>query len=238
MIDHCPNCQKALNFSEVQQAKIKSALTTVGTGTLKIKCPMCSGSIEMMADGTPWQQKSAPAAKSASGRKTPEPPRPPDIDWLTKGVFEEKETIRDIPKVLILIDKGEVRDRVTGAMVESFFQPLVVDTVDEAMEQMQAIQFNAVVLHSKFAGGSLGRSKFHEFMRRMPMNRRRYIFYLLIGPEFHTLYAMEALANSANLVVSEKEVEHMKNIYKRGKAEYDQLFGPYVSALKDLGSSS
>ena len=122
-------------------------------------------------------------------------------------------------------------------MVESFFQPIAVDTEAEAMEQMRVIQFDAVVLHTRFGGGKLRKSKFHDYMKKMSMVRRRYIFYILIGSELHTLYSLEALSNSANLTINENDIEHMKNIYKRGKTEYDELFGPYINVLKEKGTS-
>ena len=234
MITHCPKCNNMLNFSDAQQVKIRGALATVGSGTLKLKCPQCKEPIELLSDGSSadWRQKPSGGSK---GGKIPDPPKPPDVDWLTQGVFEEKETIKDIPKILILINAGETRDKVTGAMVESFFQPIAVDTAAEAMEQMQVVQFDAVIMHSNFDNKPFQSSEFHDFMKKMPMTRRRYIFYALIGPEFNTLYTLEAASYSANMVVNEKYVEHVKNIYKRGKAEYEELFGSYISALEEHG---
>ena len=212
MIANCPHCEKALNFSEAHLTKINGALATLGAGTtLKIKCPMCTDPIELQSDGTlaEWGQRPKPPAPSSSASGGLEPPAPPDIDWLTHGGFEKDDTIKDIPKVLVLVDPGPARDKIVGSMVESFFQPVAVDTVAEALEQMRVIQFDAVVLHSQFAGGRLRKSEFHAYMMKMPMVRRRYIFYILIGPEFHTLYALEALTNSANLTINEKDLEHM-----------------------------
>jgi len=236
MISHCPNCNKALNFSESQQDKIKSALAAMTTGTLKLKCPHCKVPMELMSDGSlaDWRQKPMGAAKK-SDRKMPEPPKPPDINWLTKNSFDDEEKIKDIPKILVLVDAGPTREAVFGAMIESFFQPVAVDTREEAIEQLQAIQFNSVILHSRFAGETLLQSKVHEFLRRMPMGRRRYIFYVLVGPEFSTLYSLEALSYSANMVINEKDVEHFKNIYKKGKAENDELFGAFIKVLNEQG---
>lgn len=238
MITHCPKCNKELNFNEQQTAKIESALAVVKTGTLKLKCPHCKDPIELLADGSlaDWrQQASAPASVPASSRKAVDPPLPPDVNWLTTSDFEEDEAIRDIPKILVLMDPGPARDSVIDAMVESFFQPVAVDTRGEAVGQMQAIQFDSVIMHSRFAGESFLQSQVHDMLRSMPMNRRRHIFYVLIGPEFSTLYSLEALCYSANMVVAEKDVEHIKNIYRKGKAESDELFLPYINALKVHG---
>lgn len=236
MITHCPQCNKALNFSDNQYNKIQAALAAMKTGTLKLKCPHCKVPMELLADGSlaDWRQR--PATKP-TGRKMPEPPPPPDINWLTEAAFEESEAIRDIPKVLVLIDKGPMRDMVMEAMVESFSQPMAVDTKAEAVEQIQAISFDSVILHSHFGGESLLQSNVHDIMKRMQMARRRYIFYVLIGPEFSTLYSLQALSHSANLVINEKDVLHMKNIYRKGQDERLELFGPYIKTLQEHGVS-
>lgn len=235
MITHCPKCKKELSFNDQQLAKIESALAVVKAGTLKLKCPHCKDPIELLADGSlaDWRQQAA-SAPAPSG-KVVEPPLPPDVNWLTTSDFEEDEKIRDIPKILVLMDPGSARNSVVDAMVESFFQPVAVDTKGEAVEQMLAIHFDSVIMHSSFAGESLRQSQVHDMLQRMPMNRRRHIFYVLIGPEFSTLYSLEALCYSANMVVAEKDVAHIKNIYKKGKAESDEFFLPYINALKAHG---
>ncbi len=62
------------------------------------------------------------------------------------------------------------------------------------------------------------------------MARRRAIYYIIMGPEFHTLYDLEALANNANLVVNDKEAAYLEIIFKKGRQDYDDLFGPYLEA--------
>jgi hypothetical protein len=237
MITHCPNCNKPLNFNESQHAKIQSALGALQGGTLKLKCPHCKVPMELLSDGSlaDWRQKTAIAK---SGRKMPEPPQPPDINWLTKTAYEDIETLKEIPKIMVAIDPGPTRDAVVEATVELFFQPITVDSVDEALEQMHAVQFDSVILHSRFGGEPLLQSKVHDILKGLPMARRRYIFYVLFGPEFNTLYSLEALSYSANMVINEKDVEYIKNIYKKGKAESDALFGPYARMLEEHGVTS
>lgn len=235
MISTCPHCAKDFNFNEAQQEKIEAALGTLKGGTLKLKCPRCFEPVELSSDGMLADWRLA-ASSLTKGRSGPEPPAPPDIEWLTKGIFKEDERIRDIAKALVLIEPGEVRAKVMGALVESFYQPVSVDTVEEAMAQLRMVQYDTVVLHSRFAGIKLRKSEVHDYMMKMPMAQRRYMFYILVGQEFHTLYTLEALANSANLVVNDRDVDHFKNLYKRGKVDYEELFGPYIKILKETGS--
>jgi hypothetical protein len=69
-------------------------------------------------------------------------------------------------------------------------------------------------------------------MCAMNMARRRYIFYVLIGPEFKTFYNIQALAESANLVVNEKDTPYFGVILRKSIPDYEELFGPYMEELK------
>ncbi|MBU0673446.1 MAG: zinc-ribbon domain-containing protein [Proteobacteria bacterium] len=237
MITHCPHCRKELRFSETQHTKIASALKTIQSGTLKLRCPLCNKSIELLSDGSlaDWRQENVTAQPDTRASNLPEPPPPPDVEWLTAETFEDEARIQDIPKALILIDPGKVRDAVAGALVESFFQPINAGTVSEGLSLIRGAMYTMVVLHSGFDGVSLRDSEFHKYMCRMPMTKRRYLIYVLVGPGFHSLYSLDALSNSANLVINDNDVRFFKNFYKRARTEYDDLFGPYIEALKSHG---
>ena len=100
---------------------------------------------------------------------------------------------------------------------------------------MRFVNFKAVVFHSGFEGGELEASSFQAHMKKMPMAKRRHIFYVLVGPKFNTLYDLEALASSANLVVNDNEISKFNIILKKSLQDYEDLFGPYIATLKAAG---
>jgi len=63
------------------------------------------------------------------------------------------------------------------------------------------------------------------------MLKRRFIFYILIGPEFSTLYDLEALSNSANLVVNTQEIPELLTILRKAIPRYEDLFGSLMAEL-------
>jgi hypothetical protein len=168
-------------------------------------------------------------------RLPPDAPKPPDLGWLSSGVYSEKEAVENVPHALIMTGDEEITTNVTMAFGEIGYQPTYVRSAEEAIAKMQFMNFEAVVLHSGFEGGGLEGSTVHQYMREMAMSRRRYIFYILVGPEFRTLYDLEALANSANLVVNDSDAGHFSIILKRGMNDYNDLFGPYLEALGNYG---
>ncbi|MCJ7601796.1 MAG: hypothetical protein MUO63_09895, partial [Desulfobulbaceae bacterium] len=114
------------------------------------------------------------------------------------------------------------------------YKAVMPRTAEDAIERMRFTNFAAVVLHFGFEG-NLANSTVHTHMQGMSMPKRRYIYYVLIGPEFRTLYNLEALSDSANLVINEADISAFPLVLKKGFRDYDELFGPYLAALESLG---
>jgi uncharacterized protein YbaR (Trm112 family) len=239
MIDACPYCKEPLNLTESQWTKIQTALNKLTPGTLlKLGCPHCQKPFDLKPDGTLAGQQFSPVIPGGpmGARKVKiSPPPPPDIGWLSSGQMQEKEIIEDTPMALILMNKAAGVTTVREAFEDEGFLPVFAETVDEALDKMQFSPFAAVVLHSAFGEDALSSNKLHIFMRKMGMTRRRNIHYTLIGPEFKTLYDLQALSNSANLVVNDSDLEHFRLILKKSLHESQKLFGPLAEAMVAQG---
>lgn len=239
MIDHCPHCQKQLALSEAQIAKVENALASLPQGKLlKLGCPHCQQPIELRGDGTTTTQSTAPGAKSAvtgAKKQTIDPPKPPDLSWLESGQFEEKEIIQDVPMALILMQDGPERGVISESLSSAGYLPVFPNSAEDAIDRMQFGNFGAVVLHSGFEAGGLAKGTFHAHMRAMAMSRRRSIMYILVGPELTTLYDLEALAHSANLVVNDRDAKRFNLLYKKAAQDNALFFGPLIETMNELG---
>lgn len=232
MISQCPHCQKALQFSPAQQEKIAQALANLKSGTLKLGCPLCRKPINLNADGSLHEETATAAAASQPPvHDAVTPPGYPDISWLAQGIYSEQDVLTEAPKGLVLMESGKERDALGTVLSERGYQTEFPESAKDALVQMRFGSYAVVVLHDEF-DGPLSQSIFHREMSSMPMDRRRTIFYVLIGKQLHTLYNMEALAYSANVVVNEAEVAHFDIILKKGVQDQLELFGPYVEALR------
>ncbi len=244
MIDTCPHCQEPLNLSDVQKSKVQTALDKLPSDNLlKLGCPQCQKPFELKSDGTSAGQK--PQKGAAAPRGGPPlkgakniavtPPPPPDLDWLASGQMQEKEIMEDTPMVLILMNKGPGLSTVREAYEDEGFLPVFSDSLEGAIDRIQFTPFAALVLHSRFEGDSLESNNFHSFIKKMAMGRRRNIHYTLIGPEFQTLYDLQALSNSANLVVNDNELNNFRIILKKSLHESQKLFGPLADSMMRQG---
>ena len=247
MIGNCPHCQGALKFNAAQLAKIEQALKALKPGQrLPLKCPHCTKPMNLDAAGNAeGAAKPAAAPEAAAPPKAPEPaaevvkpPPPPNMDWLksqkNEGIqFEEHS--RDVPMALVLHGDDNMRHLIVSSMEALGYQASSVDTPEAAIHETLSSSYACVIYHTGFEPGGLKNSTFHQHMRKMLMSRRRYIFYILIGPEFISLYDMQALANSANLVVAEKDMKDFQPILHKAIPYYEQLFGPLLEELAAFG---
>ncbi len=239
MISHCPHCNQELKLSDAMNAKIEQALAGLGDGKfLKLGCPNCRGQIQLKKDGSLFDESgpvSAPVAKSQA--QLPTPPEPPDVSWLAAGEFMEREVVEDIPMVMVLMEEGEGKTGVVDTFEGMGYQSVVAESGEDAIERMRFVNFSAVVLSSQFEKSGLVDSVFHKHMRELPMTKRRYMYYILVGEEFHTFYDLEALAYSANLVMNINDVSYMNVILRKGLGDYEELFGPWLATLNEHGKN-
>jgi CheY-like chemotaxis protein len=220
----CSNCSKALKISD----KIQKGLRQLGPGrVLRLTCPECQESIALDAGHLTTAIKQETVIVGSHVK----PPMPPDIGWLKDGLFEEEEVVEDIPQALILAKPGEQRDLISKAVESIGYQTAFAESGKEAMERLQFINFASVILHENFEDGAMRSSSFHQFMRNMSMQKRRFIFYILISSEFSTLYDLEALSFSANLVVNNNEVPELLTILRKAIPRYEELFGSLMAEI-------
>ncbi|MEE4242964.1 MAG: hypothetical protein V2I36_15985 [Desulfopila sp.] len=229
----CHVCGKQLKLG----SKMLESINALEPGkSIRVKCPACSNPIVLDTSIVrPVGKKPARKEKKVTSEQKVRPPAPPDISWLEEGVFDEEQVIEDVPLALILMDDSDSRDTVIESIESIGYKSEIVRSSQEAMEKMQFVEYSCVVLQSNYEGSDLASSTFHQYMCSMSMERRRFVFYILIGREFQTLYNLQALANSANLVVNEKEVPYFNVIIRKAIPEYEELFGLLMEELRVHG---
>jgi len=233
MITNCPHCGFKLTFSDAQRAKLQQALNSLEPGKrLTIKCPNCKKPIRLNAEGA-----AEGVTKNASEKQetSVHPPPLPDLGWLETGHFEDEDKLEDVPMALVLHPDPATVETIKATLETSGYRVLTADSVDNAVKQVRFINFTCIIFHTDFEAVRLEDSVFHAHMLKMAMERRRYIFYILMGPRFHSLYDLEALVSSANLVIKEEDIKHFDLILRKSLPAYEELFGPFLEELGAYG---
>jgi len=233
----CPKCGKQLKLSDKFKENLKKLKPDQKA---RVKCIQCEEPFAIDASMLNGNQANGPSGPQQGitqrvRRVGVKPPEPPDVSWLQEGVFDDQEVVEEIPLALILIPENCGAADVIKAVEALGYRAQLATSVEAAIEKMEFVNYSGVIQHSEFEPGGLKNSVFHAFMSQMSMTKRRYIFYVLIGKELHTLYDLEALAYSANIVVSEKDVAYFGTILRKAIPEYEALFGPLMEELRVLG---
>lgn len=230
----CPHCNQQLRFSD----KFKESLKALKPGQkAKIKCTQCSQPFSVdstMFEGTAGAHFSAVGQKEAKAIDV-KPPTPPDVSWLAEGTYEEEDVVEEIPLALVLVPEDHGREEVVNAVEGLGYRAEVSESGEVAMEKMEFVNYASVILHTEFEEGGLAKSKMYRFLRNMEMGRRRYLFFALIGERLNTLYDLQALAYSANIVVNERDVQYFGTILRKAIPDYEALFGPLMEEMRVYG---
>ena len=217
----CSACGK----SHKSNSKLEASLDKLQPGQkIRLKCSQCGEPIPLSR-----------ADLLGGGLHTVSPPAPPDTSWLKDGIFEDEEIVSDIPQALILAKPGEIRDKMSSALSGLGYRTETAEQTGDVITQMQFINYTCVVLSTDCVEGRFEDDPLHRFLSSMEMSRRRYIFYVLVGSEFKTFYNLQALSNSANLVVNAIDIPHFGVILRKAIPEYELLFGPYMDEMKIQG---
>lgn len=231
----CPKCGKQLKLSD----KFKESLKNLKPDQkARVKCIHCEEPFPI--DASMFDKKPAAGGVQKGAAPKPrgvmvKPPEPPDVSWLQEGRFEDQEVVEEIPLSLVLVPENHGRSEIVKAVESIGYRAEIAESAASAIEKMEFVNYSGVILHTDFEPEGLRGGAFHKFMSGMGMTKRRYVFYTLVGSDLHTLYDLEALAYSANIVVNERDLPHFGTILKKAIPDYEALFGPLMEELRVLG---
>ena len=189
----------------------------------------------LRAEGRTFKQASSDLMHPfpAEKRRT-QPPPPPDISWLTSENHDthDQDAPEDLPSALILAADAGTYEHFSATFEKFGYRIESAQTTGEAVHRISSFPYAAVALHSSFVGGDIGPdSPVHSAIIRLPMEKRRLMYYILAGPQFHTFYALQALACSANLVVNDNHLDKLTPLLRKSLREYEELFAPLLQVM-------
>ena len=160
-------------------------------------------------------------------------PPPPDPDWLTDCLDPgDGSGAANIPSALVAIVPDGRRALAADTLEKMGYQVDIVVTAAEGLDLLRAGRYDLLLCEADRAFADL-----HRTIRQLSPGRRRLLFYAIVGPRLHTLYDLEALAFSANLVINDREMPHLEPVLRKGLRDYEKLFRPLIDALSGESAS-
>jgi len=213
--------------------KIRDDLLALPSGQkARVKCVACSSLITFDPAEALGMERQEEGRRTLIGAK---PPPPPDLQWLRDGDFANQDVIEEISRSMVLMPSGEGKNIVVQTMEGLGYVAERPETPEAALDRLEFLPFASIFLHEEYEPGGFQSGAFYRTMRMMNMSKRRYIFFVLIGKELHTLYNLEAFSLSANLTVRESDLPLLHTVLRKAIPNYDELFGPYIDELRIVG---
>ena len=159
---------------------------------------------------------------------TVRPPQPPGDTWKHNNDTGRRANA-NTPFALVLMQDSGLRGLVECILHGIGYQIVIPDSTEDACIRLRSDPYQVVVCDTE-----PNSEMFHEYIcNTLNPSRRRLIYYVLIGPQLLTCYDIQALALSANTVVSYADLPHLEHILRRGFQEYEALFGPLLMELRE-----
>lgn len=129
---------------------------------------------------------------------------------------------------LVLLRNAEQQALAEEALTRMDYTAVNAPTAVKGIEELRRAPFQLVL-----CGTDATFARFRDHItKNVPVQRRRRIFYALVGPHLHTCYNMEALAMSANLVINEQDLPELEGILHKGFLAYGKLYKSYLELIE------
>lgn len=157
-------------------------------------------------------------------------PLPPDVSWLADGLPDSTSDSNVQPRQCLVISSSKAnRDAIKRALSPFGYIPSQAPSSRErSVRELSNPNISLVI-------GDVAdvMPVMHARMLALPIVRRRMVFYVLVGPNLRTLYGLEALSLSANLVVNYSDLDRLELILRKGFRDFEALYGAFLEQLQN-----
>ncbi|MCL2789402.1 MAG: hypothetical protein FWD79_02025 [Desulfobulbus sp.] len=178
-------------------------------------------------------EKKAKPAEATEPAKVVVPPPPPDTSWLAKAASGgQQEQADDAPfSALLALGKKTQQEMLARKLNKMGYTVITASSATQALERLGSSKYHLV-----FCSADAAFKEVRRFVNQLTADQRRGIYFVLIGADLHTLYNLEALALSANLVINDRNLSSLELILHAGLHNYEQLFRPLLDLLDSTAS--
>ena len=140
-------------------------------------------------------------------------------------------------KTALICDDSAAADTLKTILGKLDLKCHTAETSERAIERMKYTTYDLIVISETFAGSILATNGVLNYLAPLPMAQRRYTYFVLVGDSFRTLDAMQAYAQSVNLVVNPNDLSNLGAILKKGLTEFENFYKVYKKVLVGLGEA-
>jgi len=222
----CEQCQTKLGIPDEKVPK---------DHPVRITCPKCETKMTLnpnrpatreSADSEP-EERTPPAKQSKGGYDYADYS---DDDAL--HFFEEGTKLS-----LVLTSNGDSSEKIKKAVEFLGYKFIPAPSTRDAIGKLRFHHFDLIVLSDGFDGQPIDHSPILNYLNNLSMSVRRKIFLALLSDVYKTMDNMMALATSANIVVSTKDLDKLHPILKKAISENERFYKVFTDTLAETGKA-
>ena len=136
---------------------------------------------------------------------------------------------------LICEPDPSIRAKIINTLKEMDYHITEPVSALDALKKMRFHVYDMVVLNEYFDTEDSDPNDVLKYLKRLPMSVRRNIFVMLVSKRFRTMDNMASFTDSANLVISEANIDDVDTIIKRGIADNKSFYRVFKESLRKMG---
>jgi predicted Zn finger-like uncharacterized protein len=215
---HCPGCQTSFSISDDKVPTDKD---------LKILCPKCRTPVERVESAA----STAPPRTASPATSTPTPEfMEDDVDTVSSDVLEE-----GVKSALLCVTDPARSRRMSQVLEQMDYHLTTASTSKSALDKLQRMQFDMVVLEENHGGTSLSENPVLHHFQFLPMPARREFFLCLLSPTLATLDRMNAFRMGVDLILNERDLDKAKILLMRAMKDQRYFYKTYTEELEKKG---
>ena len=210
--------------------------TKVPDRPFKVRCPKCQTVMTLPgrgADSPAASEAEPPATASGPDAAAPppyEPPPPPSPEATAR-----RERAEAGANDALIALSGPAATSLRQALERLKFNVDSVDDIEEGARLLeQGVYEVAVTARTPPEPGKP--ETLAQRMLRLPIDARRRVFVILVGPEFRTADGTQAWAAQADLVVNPADAGRCEHLIRSTMTERKRLYQPLVDARRRIES--
>jgi hypothetical protein len=184
-----------------------------------------------------------PAARESAHPKSEEPTSSAGQDRETYDYadYSDDEALHFFEEgtrlALVLTNSDEASEKIKGAVGPLGFKFIPAPSTRDAIGKLRFHHFDLIVLSDGFDGQPIDNSPILNYLNNLSMSLRRKIFLALLSDAYKTMDNMMALAMSANIVVSTKDLDKLHPILKKAITENERFYKVFSDIMVETGKA-
>ena len=135
---------------------------------------------------------------------------------------------------LLCIDSQELLETASGQLTSLGFEVHTVSTPEQAFAHLSSQTYDIIVISDDFGGGDTETHPVLAQLADIPLESRRSMYVVLVGPQLTPSSRMQAFALSVELVIRPQDVSNLKALLGQGLERHKALYSTFNTVAERI----